>query len=184
MNPCNPLPPPDGLREIIYHEDGKIYYLPQAKQQYSRAKGKELGYIRKDGYRRILVTCEGERRSYLAHRLVYWLDTGEWPPLVNHKNRIRSDNRPDNLEPCTERQNGQNNTLRTDNKSGYTGVLKNGNRWRVQFSIDGKRFYVDGYLHKETAALARDLIISLVYKDFARYGISENAGLTLGGSSI
>ncbi|EPV4171452.1 HNH endonuclease signature motif containing protein [Salmonella enterica subsp. enterica] len=177
-------PPPDELRDLIHHIDGKIYYLPAAKQPYSRAKGKELGFIRKDGYRNLMITCNGERRQYLAHRIVYWLDTGEWPPILNHKNRNRLDNHPENLEPCTNAENCQNNTIRIDNSSGYTGVVKNGNRWRVQFSIDGETFYYDGYLHKETAALARDLVISLIYKDFARYGITANAGLKVGGKAI
>lgn len=178
-------PPPDELRELIHHVDGKIYYLPAAKQQYSRAKGKELGFIRKDGYRNIMLTAAGERRHYLAHRIVYWLDTGDWPPILNHKNRNRLDNRPENLEPCEWSENCQNNSIRSDNTSGYTGVMQTPDgKYKVIFNIAGKQYRINGYESLNAAALARDVLIRLFYGDYARYGIAENAALKVGGKVI
>lgn len=168
-------PPPDELRNLIEYRDGEIYYLPAAKGSYTKAKGKALGFVRKDGYRNLMITCEGERRHYLAHRLGYWLVTGEWVAILDHINRNRSDNRIENLKPCEWFENCRNNTIRKDNESGYTGVtLHTDGLWRVSFSIESKRYHIDGYKHKETAALARDLLIHMFYGDFARYGISEN----------
>jgi len=61
---------------------------------------------RKDGY---LEVTSGRRKVILAHRLVYLGKHGPIPHgrVVNHKNGIRSDNSPTNLEPMAQAENNQ-----------------------------------------------------------------------------
>lgn len=49
------------------------------------------------------------KRSFLAHRLVAlaFIPNPENKPFINHKNGVKANCRPDNLEWCTKPENGQ-----------------------------------------------------------------------------
>lgn len=64
--------------------------------------------VDQDGYLRIRLTVGRRHRKHIfVHRLVMLTFVGECPPnyQVNHKNGIKSDNRLENLEYCTDSQN-------------------------------------------------------------------------------
>lgn len=91
-----------------------------------RKVGSRAGALMNKGYRRIMVN--GKR--YLEHRLAYYLMTGEWPELeIDHKNRIRSDNRWTNLRTATDQQNAWN--AEAYGESGVRGVHKHAGKWQV-----------------------------------------------------
>ena len=93
----------------------------------------------KNGYARIYArqTSTNRRKDLYIHRLVaeYFIPNPENKKYVNHKNFIRNDNRVENLEWCTAKEN-TDQTLNSqhamrDKKTGryisnfdYTGYLK------------------------------------------------------------
>src|SRR5574343_637952 len=81
--------------------------------------GDKAGSINSIGYWQIMIN----QVNYLAHRLVYlWLD-GYWPEnQIDHINRIRSDNRRENLREVSQSCNNINSNVRCDNKTKVTGV--------------------------------------------------------------
>ena len=84
--------------------------------------------MNREGYVRINV----DGTKCRAHRLAYLYMTGEWPPkLMDHINRVKSDNRWANLRPVTEKLNFYNTSDYRNNKSGAKGVswYKNCNKW-------------------------------------------------------
>ena len=69
---------------------------------YSNRTGKIINqYNDKDGYK----ICTIDRKSYRVHRLIASAYYGESKLFVNHKNGIKYDNRPENLEWVTIREN-------------------------------------------------------------------------------
>lgn len=58
------------------------------------------------GYLAVRAMIDGERRWAQAHRLVYLHHVGPIPGdlTINHLNGIRTDNRPENLEPATSQE--------------------------------------------------------------------------------
>lgn len=95
------------------------------------------GGINNMGYR--VISVNGRR--YLAHRLAWLYMHGSLPPLLDHINRVKTDNRICNLRPANHSQNQQNTLTRSDNKSGHRGVhfYKAYQMWQVYINVEGKR---------------------------------------------
>ena len=69
---------------------------------------REIGTIRPDGYLRISINDSGTRKGYYNHRFIYECYNGKInnPKLVvDHINEKKTDNRLENLQLITERQN-------------------------------------------------------------------------------
>lgn len=60
---------------------------------------------------------------------------GSW---YNHKNGIELDNRDENLEKTTPKENANDRALRSDNKSGYNAISKYSRGWAAQWCENGK----------------------------------------------
>lgn len=66
------------------------------------------GYLDRDGYHMVLMNIGGKRIFRATHRLIALAFIGDRPTSkhqVNHKNGVRTDNRPENLEYITSREN-------------------------------------------------------------------------------
>ncbi len=114
------------------------------------------------GYPRIWV----DGQMYLAHRLAWLHFYGEWPcGQLDHRNRVRTDNRIANLRLATQGENRANENSRP-NKSGLRGAYLMGGRrakpWMARVIKDGKRFHLGYYAsaaeaHAAYRAAAEDL---------------------------
>lgn len=80
--------------------------------------GTVAGRIYSAGYREIEIGGV----YYRANRLAFIWMLGNAPDEVDHKNKIRSDDRWCNLRSATRAQNVQNSNVRIDNKLGVRGV--------------------------------------------------------------
>ncbi len=85
-----------------------------------------------------------KQKKYRAHRLAWFYMTGEWPKGIDHDNHIRDDNRWLNLKEATQSKNTKNQSLRKDNKSGFTGVCwcDKWKKWVAKINVNGKTKYL------------------------------------------
>lgn len=121
--------------------------------------------LKSDGYLCVcLANSDGKHILFLAHRLLAMCfienDNRLLKIQVNHINGIRHDNRLENLEWVTPRENLSHGKLRIKNKSSkYIGVrLKKGvslvKQWEAKIRIKGKTTYLGYYLTEYEAHLA------------------------------
>lgn len=97
-------------KHFVYHEDGSITRSDRKDSNGSRDK---------DGY--IILKIKG--RQYKAHRIVYALHNNEMPAgELDHINRVRDDNRIENLRVVTRRQNILNTSRKINKETGVIGV--------------------------------------------------------------
>ena len=90
------------------------------------------------GYLQVQLCNNGQDKNFLVSRLVAlaFIPNPENKPEVNHINRIRTDNRLENLEWNTRLENQQNMGVRKDNTSGEKNIRKEGDSYRFKKTIN------------------------------------------------
>lgn len=102
--------------------------------------------INKFGYLRVVLYKYGNTKNKSVHQIVaesFLNHTVFGMELViNHKNFIRNDNRVENLEIVTARENSNQKHIESTSK--YVGVHfhKLSNKWQSQIYINGKQKYL------------------------------------------
>jgi hypothetical protein len=167
----HPVPTADRLRDILSYcpETGIFRWLVDANSNASVMAGDIAGGVNNCGYRRIGV--DGLR--YAAADLAWLYMTGEWPQCtVDHRNRIRGDNRWDNLRAATRSQNLWNMTIRGNNTSGHKGVswVPSRNKWIATICVYGKLKNLGRFEKIEDAIEARRRAAEAMHGDFATDG--------------
>lgn len=138
-------------RELFVYEPetGRLSWRSGARA------GKEAGSLYANGYRVVRI---GNRERCTAGRLIWLIQTGEWPGAeIDHINRDRSDNRWSNLRDVPSKANAANRGMRAGNASGVQGVSwhKTRRRWYAHIRQDGAQKSL-GYFEKfEDAVAAR-----------------------------
>lgn len=98
------------------------------------------------------------KNTVFMHRIILGLSNVSWVKnRGDHRNHNKLDNRKLNLRTATPNQNTMNSSLRSDNKSGITGIMwnKRNNNWYVQIGINGKNKYLGSFENFEDAVKAR-----------------------------
>ena len=120
----------------------------------SKMAGKEAFTSRQwNGY------CQGRvfGKHYKAHRLIWVMVNGSLDGDIDHINGVRDDNRISNLRNVSRRQNLQNTCVRSDNKSGVTGVFRAKGRrsWQAYITTDEGRIYLGSFCNFNDAVACR-----------------------------
>lgn len=130
--------------------------------------GDIAGGVAGNGY--YFIRVDGVK--YTGHRLAWFYVHGAWPSLeVDHKNRIRRDNRIDNLRLATGSDNCRNGPIRNTNTSGFKGVsfrAKHSRRpWRATIYLNGKQVELGFFASPEEAAAVRRAAATHHFGEFA-----------------
>lgn len=149
-----PLPTQDEvLSSLLYDRDTGVFtWLRSCRPRFN---GRVAGSVDTQGY--VIISLGG--KQYAAHRLAWLYVTGEWPANdIDHINRVRDDNRFENLRAVPRRANLQNQSLRQSNTTGVSGVYFNArhDNWYVQIGAGGKRHCFGHFKTFEQAVAVRN----------------------------
>lgn len=144
------------LKEVIHYnsDTGILTWLKKPCPRANNIIGSEAGSLNKDGYRRIMIN----RVLYRAHRLAFLYMEGYFPENdVDHINRIRDDNRWNNLRHVSRQCNSRNKGKQSNNTSGITGVSwhNRDKRWKAQIKVNQKNIYLGYFTTLRPAVQAR-----------------------------
>jgi len=95
----------------------------------------------KPSYRTIKI----DGSSYLTHRLIYKIATGEEPAILDHIDGDGLNNKINNLRPVTSSQNNANAKSRISKVGRKKGTRLIGSRWSAQIGHKGKAIYLGRY---------------------------------------
>ena len=141
------------IYDFVY---GRIY-----KRQLKYKTYITCGYFNKtNGYHQIKI----DGKIFLIHRLLYAKYHNIIIPdnlVIDHINRIKTDNRIENLRLVTKSQNNQNTSKQMNNTSGYKNIYwrKDNNKWIVRFQLNGKKIHYGWFENIEDAIRKRDEVI-------------------------
>lgn len=146
-----PLPPAANLWETFDYKPltGELVWR---KTQRTDCIGRAVGSPNKSGY---LVTVTGGK-MYQLHRLVWAWVYGEDPgPIeLDHRDRVRTNNRWYNLRLADFTQNRINTTTQTNNTTGVKGVHRKGTRYVARIRLHNRRYYLGSFASLSEAAAA------------------------------
>lgn len=131
--------------------------------------GTRAGHVNNKGY--VIIKVDGA--AYKGHRLAWLYVYGTWPPSnLDHKNRIRNDNRIANLRPANAMQNSANKNVHSNNKSGVKGVSRHRQtgKWRADVKYQGKNVYLGLFERKQDAAEAYAAAAAKYFGEYATAG--------------
>jgi len=138
------------FHQIFDYKDGELYW--KVKPSLGVNIGDKAGTINSGGY--VQVRYQGVKR--MVHRVIYEMFNSKIPRELDHINRIKTDNRIENLREVTRSENNLNKSIQKNNKSGvkYVSWHKASKKWVVQYNKKHFGCFSDFDQAKEVAVLA------------------------------
>ena len=132
-------------REVIYKDGRKYNYKSEIMKQ-----------TLADGYYGVRLCKNNKSKYFQTHQLVGMTFLGHIPDghnfIIDHKEEgNRLDNRLENLQIITNRENITKSIDKMKTTSKYTGVCWDRKKWKVSIRIDGKSKHL-GYFTDEYEA--------------------------------
>lgn len=132
----------------------------------TREAGRVAGKMDPHGYRQLTLN----RQRYLAHRVVWLVETGDWPKhRLDHINGVHDDNRFENLRAADHAENQWNRGVQRNSRSGVKGVFwnKQCQRWMARINVRGVTHYLGTHASIDLAAEAYKEASARLHGDFA-----------------
>lgn len=154
------------LKELLHYNPATGLFIRLTCNNQHK-KGDQAGYITPYGYIRIGV----DGHAYMGHRLAHLYMTGSWPKnRIDHENKIRSDNRWDNLRDASDAQNSANCKVRRTNFLGVKGVrLHECGKYTARIRGNGKSHYLGLFGTIELAVEAYTSKAKELFGEFAAH---------------
>jgi hypothetical protein len=153
---------------LFEYKEGSLYW--KVRKATHVKIGARVGSPEVSGYETVYV----DGRNWRIHRLVFLMQHGYLPKIIDHINGKRTDNRIENLRAADDNQNAHNQVLRSNNVSGIKGVSWNKDRqkWVVRVNHNKKTYqrYVQDL---ELAELVAIEMRSKLHGEYANNGYKE-----------
>jgi hypothetical protein len=166
------LPSRDALIELFDYEPltGLLRWRerPGRPDWNAQHAGKPAGGVPDDeGYLRSEVLIEGRRWRLRLHRVAFKIATGLEPPLVDHENGVRSDNREANLREATVLTSRWNSSGRKG-RDLPKGVYRQGHRYAAKATVNGERLNFGTFATVHEAHCAYMAGVAPLHGEFTR----------------
>jgi hypothetical protein len=161
------------MKKIPIKYKNIIYYALVDDEDYNKLSKYKWHYER--GYARRSQYIGGGRKNTKIKHIRMHQDILGKAEHIDHINHNGLDNRKENLRKCTRSQNFANRKKYANNKSGYKGVSKHGDKWQADIQINGKGKYLGIFKTKEEAAIAYNTAAKSLFGKFAYLNVIDKS---------
>lgn len=161
------LPPKDLLLDLFNYSvvEGALYWRKRPSPKASLTS--PAGYTDPEGYRTVSI----KGITYKRHRLIWaYFNSDPGALEIDHVNRIKGDDRIENLRIATRLENSYNIMYKT-NKSGAPGVCwhKRDKKWRVSIKRAGVNVHLGYFDELEDARRAYIKASTDIHQEFSLF---------------
>lgn len=159
LRECFALDSQTGVLTWKARPQSHFFRAGQAKHFATNYAGKPAGRIKETGYFHLTLAVYGKYFKLLNHRIVWALLNDAWPlQVIDHINRVRTDNRPCNLRDVSQAVNMANRSVpyANPNPTGVVGVTRTrGGAYRAYMYGGRKQINLGTFHSLSEAAAAR-----------------------------
>ena len=144
-------PAPEQVRAMVTYRNGSLFW--------NEARGRKkidtpIGSMTSNGYLVVNWPTAHGRKKLLVHRLVWLCFNESVPPLVDHINRDKLDNRIENLRPLSYAENARNCGDKHYKNDLPRGVTIQKGKFKAQIKLHGRTKHIGLYRTVEQASEA------------------------------
>lgn len=156
----------DLFRQCFTEREGVLYWVPRPLDHFTnertmawwnkRYSGNVAGCVRKGSADTRWVVRLNDELFY-RYRIIWVMHYGHCPDVIDHINRLSTDDRITNLRAANQSGNLANSKVARNNTSGIKGVTwyRRDGKWAAQIVVRGKRLHLGYFELLEEAAAAR-----------------------------
>ena len=171
------------IRERYRHDDeGILYHLKNSRAggknyegKFYKAGDKVKTFKSQDHLQIAIVMDNGRVLKPYVHRVVWFLEHGTQPEIIDHIDRNPLNNAPRNLRESDAKKNACNVGKYKNKASKYKGVSwhKHTKKWVARIRNNDKLISLGYYVNEEDVARAYDKAVDLY---FGEYGVKNFLG--------
>lgn len=137
-------------------QQGKLIWKNHWAANKKKFIGKEAGSlsIASDGYFYRSIKIEG--KQHRTHRLIFFIETGIYPDMVDHVDGNTLNNKYENLSESNQHRNARNQVCHRKNPNRLKGCYfnKRENKWKARIEVKTKRYNLGTFNTESQAHLA------------------------------
>jgi hypothetical protein len=151
---------------LFEYRDGSLFWRERPKTSCKPKEDAEAGTASGHGYRKI----RRGKKTYYVHQLIFLMQHGYIPEVVDHIDGNKSNNYVENLRASSKSLNACNSKLPSHNTSGTKGViwLKRECKWVARVQINKKVIHLGTFDDIELASLVSDEARRLYHGEHAK----------------
>ena len=130
------------LKELFMYDDGKLFWKISTGFPRQHAGFEIKDHNKPHGYKR--VTVNGKR--YKVHQIIFMMHHGYLPPLIEHIDKDKLNNRIENLRPLEWPEHSIKSFVKkNESKVRNVNFRKDRNKYQVKMNVDNKRMHFGFY---------------------------------------
>jgi hypothetical protein len=166
MSNPKPLPSLERLREVFaVTAEGDLIWTKRPHKGSAIKLNTPVRNVDNCGYYRVKL----DKENYKVHRIIWAMVNGRDPGLlqIDHINRDKTDNRPENLRLATSHQNMRNRIARPQSETGELHIYRCPPRCKLKPYVVGvRRQYLGTFATIEEAKKARDQYLEATRSEY------------------
>ena len=139
---------------LFEYKDGVLFWKERPKASRKPKGDMEAGTASGHGYKKLAY----QQKKYYAHQVIFLMQHGYIPELVDHIDGNTDNNNIENLRASNKSLNACNSKLALNNTSGHKGVVwhKGGKKWMARIVFKKRPIYFGLFDDFDLACLVAD----------------------------